>query len=211
MKFDGIIFDLDGTLWDSTRSVAESWNLTMKTEFGLEGGFHAADVAGIMGCTGAQIEERLFSRFGKRAHEMCAACMDREPAFVAEHGGELYPGVEAMLQSLSESRPLFIVSNCQTGYVEAFLQYSGFGRFFRDFEYLGRRGLCKRDNIRLVMERHGLGRCLYVGDTAHDRESALEAGCGFIHAAYGFGRVEAAEAVIKCPAELPELLEKLEK
>lgn len=27
---DGIIFDVDGTLWDSVEVVAESWNLAIK-------------------------------------------------------------------------------------------------------------------------------------------------------------------------------------
>ena len=36
MKFDGIIFDLDGTLWDSCRSVAESWHLTLTRRFGIK-------------------------------------------------------------------------------------------------------------------------------------------------------------------------------
>ena len=31
MNIDGIIFDLDGTLWDSCRIVAESWGHTLRT------------------------------------------------------------------------------------------------------------------------------------------------------------------------------------
>ena len=27
MKFDGVIFDLDGTLWDSTVEVAKTWSM----------------------------------------------------------------------------------------------------------------------------------------------------------------------------------------
>ena len=26
MKYDGILFDLDGTLWDATEQIAASWN-----------------------------------------------------------------------------------------------------------------------------------------------------------------------------------------
>ena len=33
---DGIIFDVDGTLWDSVEVVAESWNLAIKENSDLE-------------------------------------------------------------------------------------------------------------------------------------------------------------------------------
>ena len=51
---------------------------------------------------------------------------------------------------------------------------------------------------------------MYVGDTRMDEQSAREAGCPFIHAAYGFGESEAPDAVISAPAELVGLIGKLE-
>lgn len=204
MRYDAIIFDLDGTLWDSTRTVAESWNETLRRE-GQDGVFSDEDIAGIMGCTDREIEKRLFSGFMERAHELCTRCMEEEPSYVAVHGGNIYEGVETMLETLSGKYPLFIVSNCQSGYVEAFLSYSGYGRFFKDYEYLGRKGLSKRENIRLIMERYGIERAVYVGDTTHDEKSAKDAGCDFIHASYGFGRCEKPLAVIASPVELCSL------
>ena len=205
MKYDAIIFDLDGTLWDSTRTVADSWTASMKA-MGESRSFSAADIAGIMGCTDREIEEKLFHIYGERAHGLCEACMREEPPYVAVHGGRIYEGVEAMLEVLSAQKPLFIVSNCQSGYVEAFLSYSGYGRYFRDYEYLGRQGLSKAENIRLIMERHHLEKCVYVGDTAHDGASAHSAGCDFVHAAYGFGHAQEYEALLNSPAELPSVL-----
>ena len=34
MEFDGIIFDLDGTLWDSTAEVAKTWS-TIISEYNI--------------------------------------------------------------------------------------------------------------------------------------------------------------------------------
>jgi len=204
MKYDAIIFDLDGTLWDSTETVAASWSETLSRE-GVSRRFTAEDIASIMGCTDREIEDRLFTPFKERAHELCVKCMSEEPDYVAIHGGRIYDGVESMLETLSGRLPLFIVSNCQSGYVEAFLSYSGFGRYFRDYEYLGRKGLSKSENIRLIMERHGIEKAVYVGDTAHDEKSAKGAGCDFIHAAYGFGSCDAPLALIESPMELCSL------
>lgn len=201
MKYEAIIFDLDGTLWDSTGTVADSWNESLR-RLGESSRFTSADIAGIMGCTDREIEERLFSSFGARAHALCAACMGEEPPYIAVNGGSLYEGVESMLETLFERYPLFIVSNCQSGYVEAFLSYTGFGRYFRDFEYLGRKGLSKQENISLIMERHGIRNAVYVGDTAHDEKSAAAAGCDFIFAAYGFGSCIQPLTAVQSPAEL---------
>ena len=45
-----------------------------------------------------------------------------------------------------------------------------------------------------------------MGDTRSDESSARKAGCAFVHAAYGFGSCEAADAVIHGLGELPGLL-----
>src|SRR5205823_5281279 len=48
-------------------------------------------------------------------------------AAIAEHGGILYDGVSSGLAQLARAVPLFIVSNCQAGYVETFLRVHGMG------------------------------------------------------------------------------------
>ena len=206
MKIDSIIFDLDGTLWDSTETVSESWSKTLAEHCGPVKKISPEDVAGIMGLTGPEIAEKLFSGFGEKRFEVCELCLSEEPAYIAVHGGIIYSGVEEMLAALSERYPLFIVSNCQSGYVEAFLEYSGYGKYFRDYEYLGRQGLSKMENIRLVMERNRLKSCVYVGDTAHDEKSAHGAGCDFVHAAYGFGKATSPIDTINNAADLIEKL-----
>ena len=56
--------------------------------------------------------------------------LSEENAYVATHGGVLYPGVEQTLAALSARCPLFLVSNCQDGYIEAFFQAHGLGALF---------------------------------------------------------------------------------
>ena len=208
MKFDGIIFDLDGTLWDSCRTVAESWGLTLTERFGLTELPTAADVAGIMGLTEEQIADKIFARYGRASREICRACCDGEPDYLSVHGGDIYPGTAEMLEELSRKAKLFIVSNCQDGYVQSFLAYSSFGRFFTDIECAGRTGLDKSDNLRLLIERNGLKAPVYVGDTMGDYRSCVEAGVPFIHASYGFGQVPDVPSIASFE-ELPDLIKKL--
>lgn len=209
MSIDGIIFDLDGTLWDSTRPVAESWNNTVWEEYGLEGWFTPESVTAVMGMTDRDIAKTLFSRCGERAMEVCMTCLLGECPYIASHGGELYPGVEELLCTLSREYPLFIVSNCQRGYIEAFLANTGFSKYITDIECEGNTGLEKAENIALLAHRRGLKAPVYVGDTANDQRSAVKAGCRFIHASYGFGTAEAPCPAITTPAELPAVLKTL--
>jgi phosphoglycolate phosphatase len=91
---------------------------------------------------------------------------------------------------LQEQYHLYIVSNCQSGYIEAFLEYYGFGHYFEDIECFGNNGFPKGDNIRLVAERNQLDRAVYVGDIQGDYDASCKAGVAFLHAAYGFGTID---------------------
>ncbi len=206
MKTDGVIFDVDGTLWDSCGVVAESWGNTLSVRFGLDWRPTAAEVRGIMGMSFEGICAALFSGYGERAAEICRACIREENTLVAAKGGVLYPALGETLAALAARLPLFIVSNCQDGYIQAFLAHTGFAPLFRDFVCEGSTGLEKAGNIALLIGRHGLRAPVYVGDTESDERSARSAGCRFIHAAYGFGAAEAPDAAIESPAELNALL-----
>ena len=202
MLYDSVIFDLDGTLWDSCQSVAESWKDTLAKRHGGLFAPGVEDIQSIMGMTEEQIAEKLFSAYGPAALAVCQDCIRRENAYIAAHGARLYPGVEELLRTLSLSRGLYIVSNCQQGYIECFLKYTGFARFFRDYECSGNTGLSKAENIRLVVRRNRLLHPVYVGDTRMDQASAAAASLPFIHAVYGFGQADRPDGVIHTPLEL---------
>lgn len=206
MLCDGVIFDLDGTLWDSCQTVAASWAETLAGRHGTLAAPTEEDVKGIMGMTAEQIAEKLFSAYKQDALAVCLDCIARENAYIAVHGARLYPGVENLFQTLSSSFGLYIVSNCQQGYIECFLEYTGFGKYIRDYECTGATGLGKAENIRLIVLRNRLRHPVYVGDTHMDQVSAVAAGLPFIHAAYGFGHAENPDGVIKAPLELLDRL-----
>ena len=118
----------------------------------------------------------------------------------------LYPELEATLAKLKKDYPLYIVSNCQSGYIEAFLDHYGFGHYFEDIECFGNNGLQKGENIRRLAERNKLTDAVYVGDIQGDYDATMEAGFMFIHAAYGFGKINAETPVIREFRELPDVM-----
>lgn len=206
--FDGILFDLDGTLWDAVPEVTESWNRTLARE-GVGRSLTVAELRPCMGLLLADIGAKLLPGVSQaRREELIGLCCTDENAYLTQHGARLYPGLEATLAELGKTYPLFVVSNCQKGYIEAFYQGTGLKKYFTGHESAGNTGLTKAENIALVAQRHGLKSPVYVGDTALDYASAQAAGVPFIHAAYGFGQVENVPA-IHAPGELPSLLKSL--
>ena len=113
------------------------------------------------------------------------------------------PDLKDVLDTLKSDYFLAIVSNCQVGYIEAFLEYHKLAQYFDDTENYGNTMLSKGENIRLVVDRKHLEQAVYVGDIMGDDNSTMEAGLPFIHAAYGFGTVPEGTPFITGLKELP--------
>ncbi|MGL4344991.1 MAG: HAD family hydrolase [Cellulosilyticaceae bacterium] len=191
MKYDSIIFDLDGTLWDSIDSILHAWNRVATKHQGLMRDLTRSDIAGIMGLQVHQIGEKLFPHLDEQKQmEIIHECCDVQCDDLRQCGGRLYEGLEETLKQLAEHHKLFIVSNCQNGYIEAFYHYHGLGKYFTDFEHPGRTGLSKGENIASVIKKYDLKAPIYVGDTEGDLKGARFAQIPFVYASYGFGKVK---------------------
>ena len=204
---DALIFDLDGTLWDTSAICATAWNRVV-SELGVMGReVTADDMRAVAGLPHTDAVRRIFSELSEpdvvRISELS---MLEDNRALAEAGGILYPGVRAGIPSLSSALPLMIVSNCQAGYIEIFLETSGLASSFGDFECWGNTGSGKSENLRAVVARNRLRSPWFIGDTEGDRSAARENGLFFVHAAYGFGTVPDADARIATFDELSALV-----
>ena len=204
----GIIFDMDGTLWDTTPLLAEVWNRAMQNFEETRGRYLSLeDIRSLMGKTMDEIGELMMPGVSEeRKEEIFNGCIDAEDAELLKRGGTLYPGLEETLRKLKEGCSLYIVSNGQENYAANFISYYGYGDLFEDEETFGRTRLSKGENIKLIIRRNGIDKAVYVGDTLQDETSARFAGVPFIHAAYGFGEAKEPDAVINGPDELPKVL-----
>lgn len=211
----GIIFDMDGTIWDSSENVAKSWDIMVKKAGFPDQSITQDDIKGVMGKTMDVIANLLFpfTKEGDERNALRKACEEYENEYLRENGGLLYPDV---IETLNELRHmgyhLYIVSNCQAGYIESFLEYFGIDLkdsdpLIEDIECYGNNFLSKGENIALVVKRNNLDKATYVGDIQSDYDSTCEAGLPFIHAAYGFGTINADVAKINTFAELTEIIE----
>ena len=190
---DGIIFDVDGTLWDSVEVVAESWNLAIKENSDLEPNLNREILQGL---------------FGKTMDEIAAGVF---PDLDTDSRRKLYyEGVMDTLKELALEYPLFIVSNCQCGYIEVMMKGAGMEPYIKDFLCFGQTQTSKDQTILKLMEKNNLTSPVYVGDTQGDADSCKKAGIPFIFAAYGLGDVKEDYPTIHSFSELKTILRELD-
>jgi phosphoglycolate phosphatase len=203
MKYDSIIFDVDGTLWYSCDKIAKIWAKEVEKYTGEPCHWDANTMEPQFGKTMDDIMENLLPSLTKaQQHEVGQLCFATENQELAKDPGVLYEGVEETLRELAKKYPLFIVSNCQQGYIEVLLDAYHLRDCFQGWLCWGDTNLEKNDTIRVLMERHGLNCPVYVGDTQGDANACQKAGIDMIFAAYGLGKVKNPKQTIYHPTDL---------
>lgn len=205
--FDGLIFDLDGTLWNATDIICKTWNIILNEYSEVER--EPITIEELEGCMGLQLDEigkRLFkSADSSLRKELMDKCCKLECEYLAKEGGSLFPELKEILKYLKKKYKLYIVSNCQYGYIESFFEGHNTGEYFDDYLCAEETGLSKGQNIKIIAERNGLKNPIYIGDTQGDKDAADEAEIPFVFAAYGFGQVDGFDYKVESFKELRDI------
>lgn len=206
-----LIFDIDGTLWDTRAIVAKGYNLALTAMGHPELCLTAEYLTSLFGKTTEEIEDIIFAGFPKEQRRgMILRCMETERAVMEADPCQVgYPGVKQTLEQLAKRYRLFLVSNSERGYPELLMQKLGLEHLFEAHMCHGDTGLPKGDTIRILMERHGIDSAVYIGDTQGDWEACRVAQIPFIFCAYGFGRPACFDASIDSITSLPQVLEQM--
>ncbi len=211
MKYEMIIFDLDGTLWETSNQSYKSANSILK-KYNNKVEILQETVDKTMGCTFAKTAELYMPYYDEEKREfILKEMLDKVSQTLSIVGGNVYPNLEETLKKLKEKYELAIVSNCDAGYIESFLESAKLEKYFKDFMAAAKMKIPKAEAIQRVINRNNITSAIYVGDTINDANAAKGAGIEFIHAKYGFGKDIEADYSIERIIELPELLEKIEQ
>ncbi len=191
INFDkAILFDLDGTLVNAISPITEAWNIAM-IKNNLKYRFSELDLKSHMGLTPKESSELAFKDVPlETGIKYFKLCLNEEISYLKDHPGKLYPGEKRVLDILSSYIPLFIVSNSDKGYIEDFLNAFGFNKYFVDHLCAGDTLKDKRENILIIKDKYNIKDVTYIGDTLKDYTESKKANVHFIHANYGFGKIE---------------------
>ena len=208
---DSIIFDLDGTLWDSTQIVPLAWNRVLENRSDVKFRASRRNLQKLFGMPLPVIASIIFPELPREEQlSLMDECCQMEHAYLLEHPGSLFAGVRETLPLLASRYPLYIVSNCEAGYAEVFLKATGLGEYFQGHLCPGDTGLYKADNIRRMIEEHGLSCPVYLGDTAGDEEACRAARIPFFFAGYGFGQAHTYSDIVPDFSVLPDVIDRLD-
>ncbi len=190
MHFDGLIFDLDGTLWDCSLASADAATRAYE-HVGVSKRITQEFIASISGKPSSECDAILLADVPLgRQQQFLTSWEAFEIAAIRERAPTaLYAGVLEGLKALQLHYKLLVVSNCSKPYLDIFHRYTTIGACILDSECFGRTEKPKCENIQAVVERQKLLSPCYIGDTASDEAAAVRAGVSFIHVSYGFGTV----------------------
>ena len=207
MNYESLIFDIDGTLWDSRGLVAEGYNAQLHRE-GLD---HlcvdAERLKTLFGKVMTEIADALFETLPREErYPLLERCMESENAHLHESPCDIgFPGVKETLEKLAENHRLFIVSNSQCGYPELCIRKMGLEKLIQGHLCFGDTGTTKGQTILRLMREHNIESAAYIGDTQGDLDACEDAGIPFIFAAFGFGNPTHWDARIEKFEDLLEL------
>ena len=211
-----VVFDLDGTLVDSRRDLADAANALLEECGGMP--LSEARVGAMVGEGAAVLVSRVFEAAG------IPAPTDALYRFLALYDARLlnhtraYDGLEETLAALRERAPLGVLTNKPIAATRRILDGLGLARFFAADAVIGGDGPFPRkpDPGGLQHLAASVGAraasTLMVGDSPIDWETANRAATEICVARYGFGfhgfrrgQLRAADRVIDAPIELLRL------
>ena len=204
MKYESLIFDIDGTLWDSRALVAEGYNIQLRAEGFDHLCVDAETLRPLFGKVMTEIADAILASVPvPERYELMDRCMKTENDYLFENECRIgYPGVKETLAELSKHHRLFIVSNSQCGYPELCIDKLGLTDYIQGHMCFGDTGTSKGKTIRTLMARHSIESAIYIGDTQGDLEACREAGIPFIFCAYGLGSADSWDEKIDSIDEL---------
>ena len=211
MKLESLIFDIDGTLWDSRALVAEGYNIQLCAEGYDHLCVTAEDLKPLFGKVMTEIADAILEEVpAAERYALMERCMETENRYLAENECRIgYAGVKETLEELAKNYRLFIVSNAQCGYPELCMEKLGIGHLIEGHLCFGDTGTEKGQTILELIRRHNIQSAAYIGDTQGDFEATLVADIPFIWAAYGFGSPAGAAGRITDIRQLSETVKAL--
>ncbi len=213
MAYDVFLFDLDGTLTDSSVGITKSVIYALK-KYGIE----EEDQKKLYAFIGPPLTESFQKFYGFSAEQSIEA-VEYYREYYREIGifeNKVYEGMKETLRQLKEKgKRLMVATSKPEPFARRIIRHFGLASYFEyvaGMELDGGRGT-KAEAIAYALQSCGIddrGKTVMVGDREHDVIGAKKEGLDCIGVLYGFGSREelekaGADWIIEKPEELCEL------
>lgn len=188
-KFEAVVFDVDGTLLDTTEGVLAAVKYTIEKH-----GLKPLRLDQMLTFIGPPIQNSFMKYYGFNALEvqLLANTFREQYKTMDLLKAKPYKGIYELLDILLENDiKLAVATYKRQDYAVTLLKYFGFDKY-TDILYGAddKNKLMKKDIIAKCMEDLGLldySRAVMVGDSENDAVGAHDIGMNFIGVTYGFG------------------------
>ena len=209
MVINVIIFDMDGTLWNTSESTLKAANNVARRHDDIKE-FSMETIQKGMGLNAVEnaynympyLDQEKAVKFIGEVNMECSKV-------IAEEGATIYDGVVETLKELSKKYKLGIVTNNNDEYVKTFLKLSNLTDYITDYMGTATYKITKGEAIKELALRNNEPNSFYVGDIKKDMIATKEANQTFIHAKYGFEPDLECEYYINDIKELEEVINKI--
>lgn len=189
VKYGLAIFDLDGTLIDSSPGITDCVRRTVE-HYGLP----ALTDDALRSFIGPPVEYSFGRHFGLDGERLAEVCAHFRALYSTEgiYGAALYPGIADVLDTLrAHGIKTAIATNKRHRYTVPLLEHLGVMDKLDSVHGTDDNGVLTKDVlIQRCMADCGIAdkqQALMIGDTCHDLNAAKTAGVDFAPVAYGFG------------------------
>lgn len=205
MKNKVIIFDMDGTIIDSSKSIENSINYVRKII-----GLTPVDPVYLMKHISASDDElsQFFYPEGnlKEIHEMF---LNHFNEHCLEHI-KLFDGLNIVIKELNKSYPLAIATNASDFFAKKMLKHLGILEYFDVVTGANKHPQPKPKPdmlIYILKELNGLAdKSFMIGDSLRDKEAASSINMNYLHAQWGYEKIDSINGGV---STCKELLEKI--
>lgn len=203
-----IIFDLDGTLWETIDATYEAANIIANNHSELRKISKETIIRG-MGLSSLENAANYMPYIPTEIGiNYMKEISDKTSEIININNVTIYNEARETIKKLNKNYKLCIVTNNRDKYVETFLKITNLKEYFIDFIGTASYNITKSEAIKKLVNKYNEEDNYYVGDIKKDKEATKKAGIKFIHAKYGFEPNLKSELYINKIEELPSILKK---
>lgn len=202
-----LIFDLDGTLWDTKDSYLYAYDKLVK-EFNISPRLPDEKILEYMGIRLDLLLDGLFKgldnleEIGKRA-------VYYSIEYVINHPKLFSKDMKSLFNKLSQNYELYIISNCPEAYLDTFINISGVRKYLKNYFTLDDGE--KDKHLELITNNY-TDKALFIGDSPFDYESIKNhSKIYFIYAKYGYIKTDTYDYHIDNLDDIEIVLNKINK
>lgn len=202
---EGIVFDLDGTLWDTKESYLYSYE-KISEKYHIVDKKGPEDIVQMLGVKLRDVMNFLFADFENK-DVIAEDAVNFSIECILKNSDVLYPNVKEMIIKLSKDYKIYIISNCPRNYLETFLSISNLKEYITD-SYTITEGN-KIENFQKIINQNK-GKLLFVGDDYEDYQTIKDHGKTFFcYAKYGYKKSDTYDYSITTFEKINNVLESI--